>query len=93
MTKLGEQVDPLDVVSRGARNLHAVESVQHRGGVRLDLPDAPLVSPGAPSLMRFEDRPPDLRGGWHVCLYDNVWGTNFPMWCPGDARFRVTFGW
>lgn len=93
MTKLGEQVDPLDVVSRGARNLHAVESVQHRGGVRLDLPDAPLVSPGAPSLMRFEDRPPDLGGGWHVCLYDNVWGTNFPMWCPGDARFRITFSW
>lgn len=93
MVKLGEEVSPLDVVSRGARTLHAVESVRHPDGLWIDLPDAPLVAPGSPSLLRFEDRLPDLGGGWHVCLYDNVWGTNFPMWCPGDARFRLTFGW
>ncbi|MBS1836615.1 MAG: DUF5054 domain-containing protein [Actinobacteria bacterium] len=93
MLKLGEEVSPLDVVSRGARTLHVVESVQHPDGVRIDLPDAPLVAPGSPSLLRFEDRLPDLDGGWHVCLYDNVWGTNFPMWCPGDARFRLTLDW
>lgn len=93
MTKLGELVDPLDVVSRGARNLHAVESVQHPDGVHILAPDAPLVSPGRPSVMRFEDELPELAGGWHVCLYDNIWGTNFPMWCPGDARFRLTLGW
>ena len=93
MVKLGEEVSPLDVVSRGARTLHAVESVRHPSGVRMELLDAPLVAPGSPSLLRFDDRQPDLSGGWHVCLYDNVWGTNFPMWCPGDARFRLTLGW
>ncbi len=93
MSKLGEVISPLDVVARGARNLHAVESLQHPDGLRLSLPDAPLVAPGAPALLRFDDRLPDLAGGWHVCLYDNVWGTNFPMWCPGDARFRVTLAW
>ena len=93
MVKLGEQVSPLDVVARGARTLHAVESVVHPGGFWLDLPDAPLVAPGSPSLLRFEDRVADLDGGWHVCLYANVWGTNFPMWCPGDARFRLDLGW
>ena len=94
MVKLGERVSPLDVVSRGARNLHAVERVEHeRSGVWLDLPDAPLVAPGRPGLLTFDDQLPDLSGGWHVCLYDNVWGTNFPMWCPGDARFRATLGW
>ncbi len=93
MTKLGESVSPLDVVSRGARTLHAVESVEHPSGVRLDLLDSPLVAPGSPSLLRFEDRLPDMSGGWHVCLYDNVWGTNFPMWCPGDARFRAVLSW
>ena len=86
-------VSPLDVVSRGARTLHAVDAVRHRDGFRLELIDAPLVAPGSPSLLRFEDRLPDLAGGWHVCLYANVWGTNFPMWCPGDARFRLTLGW
>jgi len=93
MTKLGESVSPLDVVGRGARTLHAVESVEHPSGVRLDLLDSPLVAPGSPSLLRFEDRLPDMSGGWHVCLYDNVWGTNFPMWCPGDARFRAVLSW
>jgi hypothetical protein len=94
MVKLGEVVSPLDVVSRGARTLHAVERVQHEpSGLWLDLPDSPLVAPGRPALLTFENELPDLSGGWHVCLYDNVWGTNFPMWCPGDARFRATLGW
>ena len=93
MVKLGEEVSPLDVVSRGARTLHAVESVVHPSGLRMDLIDAPLVAPGSPSLLRFDDRLPDMSGGWHVCLYDNVWGTNFPMWCPGDARFRLRLAW
>ena len=47
------------------------------------------VAPGSPALLRFDDRLPDLAGGWHVCLYDNVWGTNFPMWkwqvCAAEA--------
>jgi hypothetical protein len=94
MTKLGERVDPSDVVSRGARSLHAVESVVHGpAGVRLELLDPALVAPGEAALLRFEDRVPDLEGGWQVCLYDNVWGTNFPMWCPGDASFRIDLHW
>ena len=27
-------------------------------------------------------------GAMHVNLYNNVWGTNFPMWYEEDARFR-----
>lgn len=93
MRKLGEDVSPLDVVPRGARTLHGVDSVHHPSGLRLELHDAPLVAPGAPAPLRFDDRLPVMDGGWHVCLYDNTWGTNFPMWCPGDARFRLTLGW
>lgn len=93
MVKLGEEVSPLDVVAGGARTMHAVDSVRHPSGLRIEMTDAPLVAPGSPSLLRFDDQLPDLAGGWHVCLYDNVWGTNFPMWCPGDARFRLTVAW
>jgi Domain of unknown function (DUF5054) len=93
MTKLGEAVSPTDVVSRGARTLHAVDAVRHDSGVTLEVTDAPLVAPGRPALLSFTDELPDLTGGWHMCLYDNVWGTNFPMWCPGDARFRATLRW
>jgi len=53
--------------------------------------DAPLVAPGAPGLLQFDNDPPDLRGGTHFNLFNNTWGTNFPMWCEDDGRFRFSF--
>ncbi|NOG48471.1 MAG: hypothetical protein HND48_02750 [Chloroflexi bacterium] len=47
-----------------------------------------LVAPGRPSLLDFHNRLPDMSGGVHFNLYNNVWGTNFPMWFEDDARFR-----
>jgi hypothetical protein len=97
MKKLGTWVSPLRVVSKGNRTLHAVEDVvEYRdaeGGVSLFTADAPLVAPGRPSLLDFHDQPPADGEGVHVNLYNNVWGTNFPMWSEGDAkfRFRLTF--
>ncbi|MEI6425673.1 MAG: hypothetical protein WCP55_25895, partial [Lentisphaerota bacterium] len=87
-TKLGEPVDPTDVVSRGARTLQAVENVIVGNKVVIDNLDAPLVSPGQKSLLDFHDRLPDMNGGLHFNLYNNVWGTNFPMWFNDDMTFR-----
>ena len=90
MVKLGERVSPLDVVSRGGRSLHCADRVEHDGdGVAMEFVDTSLVSPGTPRLLEWDDELPDLSTGWHLCLHDNVWGTNFPMWSEGDARFRV----
>ena len=50
--------------------------------------DAPLVAPGAPALLDFHNRLPDMRGGIHFNLYNNVWGTNFRMWFEENAQFR-----
>ena len=50
--------------------------------------DAPLVAPGEPSLLNFNNIQPALEKGFHFNLYNNVWGTNFPMWYDDDARFR-----
>ncbi len=91
MLKLGEWVGPLEVVRNGGRRLHAVQAVEHRGpggALRIDTLDAPLVAPGEPSLLNFTNRQPPMRGGMHFNLYNNVWGTNFPMWYEDDARFR-----
>lgn len=94
--KMGCLVDPTDVVSKGARTLHAVDQrVSYDDGARrfeLTTLDAPLVAPGARSLLNFHNQVPDMRGGVHVNLYNNIWGTNFPMWFDEDAlfRFRVT---
>ena len=92
--KIGRRIDPRDVVSRGARTLHAIDQrITYQDGARgfeLASLDAPLVAPGQPSLLDFHNRVPEMRGGVHVNLYNNVWGTNFPMWFEDDAQFRFT---
>jgi hypothetical protein len=91
--KMGQMISPLDVVSRGGRTLHAVDrGVVHRGEATFALytHDAPLVAPGQPSLLDFHNQLPDLTGGVHVNLYNNTWGTNFPMWFEDDALFRFS---
>lgn len=90
MAKLDEWVSPFDVVAGGARTLHCADRLRHEpSGTSLELVDTSLVAPGGPRLLDWSDEQPDLAAGWHVCLHDNVWGTNFPMWFEGDARFRV----
>jgi len=39
-------------------------------------------------LLNFSNRQPPLQHGMYVNLYNNIWGTNFPMWYAEDARFR-----
>jgi hypothetical protein len=92
LEKLGRRISPREVVRCGNRKLHAVtgpvEYRDERGGLLLEALDAPLVAPGEPSLLDFNNRQPPLRRGMHFNLYNNVWGTNFRMWYGEDARFR-----
>jgi hypothetical protein len=92
MDKLGQWISPLDVVVNGNRKLHAVgQGVVYRNeplDLLITTLDAPLVAPGEPSLMDFNNEQPDLARGMHFNLYNNIWGTNFPMWYDEAARFR-----
>ncbi|MEO8608386.1 MAG: DUF5054 domain-containing protein [Chloroflexota bacterium] len=94
MDKLGERISPLDVIRNGNRKLHAVNSgvyyADGRSKLAIETLDAPLLAPGEPSLLDFNNRQPNLRSGMHFNLFNNVWGTNFPMWYHDDARFRFT---
>jgi hypothetical protein len=93
MHKLGRWIDPNDVVPRGGRRLHAVDEVRCHdpaGGWRLRSEDAPLVAPGDPHFLRFDNRAADPAGGWHFNLFNNIWGTNFAQWYEDDARFRFS---
>lgn len=89
---MDEWISPLDVVRNGNRNLHGTShGVRYVGPNRylhIDSLDAPLVAPGQRSLLDFSNRQPALSKGIHFNLYNNVWGTNFPMWYDDDARFR-----
>jgi len=92
MEKMGQWISPLEVVSAGNRKMHAVGTgVSYRdaqGSLLLETLDAPLVAPGEPSLLDFNNQQPDLQKGMHINLYNNVWGTNFSQWYEEDARFR-----
>ncbi len=95
MEKLGELISPLEVVSRGNRALHAVGkglTCFEAGKFTLEIItlDAPLVAPGEPSLVNFNNQQPNLEKGMHFNLFNNVWGTNFRMWYEEDARFRFS---
>jgi hypothetical protein len=80
-----------DYVRRGGARLHAAEAVRSCGGipdVTIDLIDAALVAPVAGGFMPWLPDGPDWSQGLRVNLYNNKWGTNFPMWWEGEARFR-----
>ncbi len=97
LSKLSSWIDPRDVVSKGARALHGASAVRVRKQslyLELQCYDSALVGVGKPRLLDFDDAIPDLGDGFHANLYNNVWGTNFPMWFADDAQFRftLTFG-
>lgn len=93
LDKMGRLVSPLDVVPNGNRKLHGVgEGVfyceEDQPKLQIQSLDAPLVAPGDPSLLDFNNEQPRLENGMHFNLYNNIWGTNFPMWYDEPARFR-----
>ncbi len=94
LDKLGAPIDPLDVVRNGNRKLHAVGHAatcrDDANTFELETLDAPLIAPGEPSLLDFNNDQPSVERGLHVNLFNNVWGTNFRMWYDDDTRFRFT---
>lgn len=92
MEKLGSWISPREVVTNGNRKLHAVGTgvsySDDAGSCLLETLDASLVAPGEPALLDFNNLQPSLNSGVHINLFNNVWGTNFPMWSDEDARFR-----
>jgi uncharacterized protein DUF5054/glycosyl hydrolase family 38 len=94
MDKMGTLVNPLEVVRNGNRSLHSVgRGLHYRGSdgqVALTTLDAPLVAPGAPRLLEFDNTFADQANGFHFNLHNNVWGTNFRMWFEEDMKYRFT---
>jgi len=56
--------------------------------------DTMLVSVGEPIAVPTPLKPPDVLGGVHFSLVDNIWNTNYPMWYPfkdGDEASQFRF--
>jgi hypothetical protein len=90
--KLGREIPALSVLKNGNRHLHGSGRYVTRRApgneLRISALDSPLVALGARSLLDFNNDQPDTRLGAHFCLFNNLWGTNFPMWFEEDCRFR-----
>jgi hypothetical protein len=96
-SKMGEPIDVRQIASRGARSLHAMdpEILCSQNDCQLSFISrhAPLVAPGKTKLLNFDNQLPNLDGGIHYNLYNNIWGTNFPMWFGDDMKldFSLSF--
>lgn len=92
--KTGLWINPAGTARRGGGALHAIFAARARIGERsLSLVplDTALAGATRADLMRFTPDPPDYAHGLDLHLYNNKWGTNFPMWWSGDlvARFLL----
>jgi hypothetical protein len=89
--KLGRWIRFNDVVKRGGTTLHAMDQSVRSGAISVRSLDAPLVAPGTGSLLDYTSRVPNAAAGISINLYNNIWGTNFPMWYEDNAVFRFLF--
>ncbi len=92
MEKSGYSISPFDVVAGGNRAMHAVlGGLQYKGpegALRIETTDAPLVALGVKHPWYFTRNQPNLADGFHFCLFNNAWGTNYVMWFGEDMRYR-----
>lgn len=91
--KLGLWLQPDRGVRRGGGQLQAVDAVRAvlpRAHMQVVAHDTPLLAPAASPFMPFNSEHPDYAGGVRFNLWNNKWGTNFPMWWEGDLTARFT---
>ena len=92
LIKLGSKIDCSKVASMGGRNLHAVEKcIFENSDVAFEIKNlhSPLVSLGQGKILEYDNKIEDCSAdGISYVLYNNVWGTNFPLWYEENARFK-----
>ena len=87
LKKLGCLIKPEEVASMGGRNLHAVQSIE-TGDYEIINRHSPLVSVGKGKILEFDNKFENVeKDGLSFVLYNNVWGTNFPLWYEDNAKF------
>ena len=91
LVKIGQEIDIDETVSMGGKNLNAVQkSILKSNGGAFDFInyDCPLISIGKGKILEYDNKFEDItKDGISYVLYDNVWGTNFPLWYEDNASF------
>jgi hypothetical protein len=92
--KVGERVDLLDVVVRGNRQMHGIDRyvdlITSKGTIRIWSKEAFLVNVGEARGLGYSVNKPDINGGIHFDLNNNLWDTNFSMWNEGSLTYHFT---
>lgn len=85
--KLGQPIDPFDHAPLGGVQ-HYTNGEIRNGDLCFHMSDGALVSFGKPNLLAFDHT---MQDGSMISLnlYNNLWGTNFPMWYGEDGRIRL----
>lgn len=86
-SKLGEDVNPFDIVKNGNRNLAAVEKVTVDNCEIVNY-HSPVVGIGKGEILHFDNEYGSIADGLTYVLYNNIWGTNFPLWYSDNAYFK-----
>ncbi len=88
-SKIGTLVDPFDIASMGGRNLNVVDSVHIKDSYKILNFHSPIVSAGKGKILQFDNKYENIsKDGLTYVLYNNVWGTNFPLWYEDNAHFE-----
>lgn len=92
INKAGQVLRPeTDIAADANHAFYAVEDVAametERGVVAVMPVDTPLVSLGENGVYGFRRAYEPHAPGIRCCLFNNMWGTNFPQWIEGDMTF------
>lgn len=85
--KIGQMINPFDHAPLGGVQ-HYTNGILQNKNLIFRMRDGALVSFGRPNLLEFDHSKQD--GSMiSLNLYNNMWGTNFPMWYNEDGRVRL----
>lgn len=91
-SKIDDIVEPNSAVSMGGRNLHAVFDAKlecSNQSYKIINHHSPLISIGRGKILQFDNKLENAeKDGITYILYNNVWGTNFPLWYEDNAHFE-----
>lgn len=92
--KLGNYINPYDVVESGNRSNSAVLNIHclspQKQAFTITNIHCPLVSLGKGKIMLFDNIFEDVeKDGLSYILHNNIWGTNFPLYYSDNAYFKT----
>ncbi|XP_065831101.1 uncharacterized protein [Oscarella lobularis] len=98
LTKIGQLLNPSDVMKNGSQHLHAVDTqdgvLYMDPFIRFNSMDTSVVCVGRPTPFPTPVSKPNVDDGFAFNIVNNIWGTNYLMWFPlvpddASTKYRI----